>query len=65
MHKKMRDEISSGGARYILLLNAAIDRFLKKEQTAVVKAQIRTLKWCGDQFMRFRSEDDAREDDDE
>ena len=61
MHKKMRDEISRGGARYILLLNETIDRFLKKEQTDVVKAQIRTLKWCGDQFMRFRQEDDERE----
>ena len=59
--KRMRDEISRGGARYILLLAMTIEDFLKKEQTDVVKAQIRMLKWCGVQFMRFRQEDDERE----
>ena len=58
MTKKMRDEISRGGARYLLLLDMTIEHFLKKEQTAVVKAQISTLKWCGEKFMKFRSEDD-------
>ena len=55
--KRMRDEISRGGAKYLLLLDMAIEHFLKKEQTDVVKAQITTLKWCGEKFMKFRSED--------
>ena len=44
MTKKMREGISRGGARYLLLLDMTIEHILIKEQTAVVKAQISTLK---------------------